>query len=258
MEREALAKLRETNWLGEEPVETRGRQFPRIAALAQGGHQHQARRRDCGVALNRVAKGEDLAVQGPSIQERETKWISLDRRPRQEFESSPRVRGFGEVAAQRLKRLGNRQTGRGCCSTTRTRRPADANSWNLGFRRCRRGLFHTGGEPERGALSGVTFNPDPPSIISASCLEMARPKPVPPKLRVVGPVRLDKGEKRCSTRSGGMPLPVSSTATDDGPPLCLPSQHQPAPGADLPLRVNFTALPSQVQQDLAQTAGVAS
>ena len=61
--------------------------------------------------------------------------------------------------------------------------------------------------PAPGTLSTPTQAP----IRSASCLQMARPSPVPPKRRVIDPSAWEKGWKMAGMRPGSMPIPVSRT-----------------------------------------------
>ena len=62
-------------------------------------------------------------------------------------------------------------------------------------------------EPRDGSLETLI----PPPILSARPLQMASPSPVPPKRRVVEGSTWLKLSKRRSSRSFGMPIPVSRT-----------------------------------------------
>jgi hypothetical protein len=48
-------------------------------------------------------------------------------------------------------------------------------------------LFQLGGKPKGGPLSWIALHPIWPCMIATSCLEIAKPNPVPPYLRVVDP-----------------------------------------------------------------------
>ena len=63
-------------------------------------------------------------------------------------------------------------------------------------------------EPRPGWLS----TPMVPPINSTSCLQMARPRPVPPYWRVVEESTWEKLLNRRARRSGAMPMPESLTA----------------------------------------------
>ena len=81
--------------------------------------------------------------------------------------------------------------------------------------RCRRSRRSTTasrirGKPERRALPGALSTPISPPISSTSCLEIARPSPVPPYLRVVEPSAWANGwnsraarRRRCRCRCRG-------------------------------------------------------
>ena len=93
-------------------------------------------------------------------------------------------------------------------------------------------------EPSPGTLSTHIV----PPINSASRFEMARPRPVPPYIRVVEASTWLKDLKRRSIRSGGMPMPVSRTAKRTA---CRRSAAALAETETTtsPLAVNLIALP---------------
>ena len=81
-----------------------------------------------------------------------------------------------------------------------------------------------------------------PSISSTSCLQMARPRPVPPYFRVVVESACSNGTKIRPRFSGEIPMPVSCTS------ICR--TRRPALSGSLarrtetpPAEVNFSALP---------------
>ncbi len=83
--------------------------------------------------------------------------------------------------------------------------------------------------------------PISPPIFSTSCLQIARPRPVPPKLRVVEPSACMNGSKMALRRSSGMPMPVSHTENRRcrGPSPRSPVARSPA----LPPVARSPALP---------------
>ena len=95
-------------------------------------------------------------------------------------------------------------------STMSKRRPAKRNliSGTTAVRSCFSNLaLNQNVEP----LPGVLSTPIWPPIISTSCLEIARPRPVPPYLRVVEPSACEKAWNKYGSPSGAMPMPVSVT-----------------------------------------------
>ncbi len=60
--------------------------------------------------------------------------------------------------------------------------------------------------PSPGLLAWIA-----PAWSSTSCLQMARPSPRPPWLRVVEPSRCEKRSNTCGRKLAGMPAPVSET-----------------------------------------------
>ena len=102
------------------------------------------------------------------------------------------------------------------------------------------------GEPERRALPSVLRTPISPPISVTSRLEIARPRPVPPYLRVVEPSACVKAWNSRVCAAGGMPMPVSCTSkrsrTSSGRLLAERGAHRP------PRRrsVNLIALPTRL------------
>jgi hypothetical protein len=78
----------------------------------------------------------------------------------------------------------------------------------------------------------ATFTPILPPINSTSCLAMARPRPVPPYLRVIGCVRLHKRREQCR-RLVLCPIPMPVSATEKRSVtlpvfrLSTPTSHRP-------------------------------
>jgi hypothetical protein len=102
-----------------------------------------------------------------------------------------------------------------------------------------------------------------PPIISLSRLQMTRPNPVPPYLRVVEASTWLKDWKMRPRRSGGMPMPVSATAkwrtresgggmADFPPAVPVP----PVPSARFPFR-KLHRIVEQVEQNLPQAGYIA-
>ena len=104
--------------------------------------------------------------------------------------------------------------------------------------------------PKRAVKRNVLPTPSPlstqmrPRIISTSCCEIARPKPVPPKRREVELSTWLKESKICACLSGGMPIPVSrteicnSTAPRNSSSIATSTSTSPS-------SVNLMALPTR-------------
>ena len=82
-------------------------------------------------------------------------------------------------------------------------------------------------------------------------LEMARPRPVPPNLRVGGAVRLLEIVEDARLSSGTMPMPVSRTGSGSVRPLRGSTWTHAAAFGEL------DGVADQVEQDLAQARGIA-
>ncbi len=76
---------------------------------------------------------------------------------------------------------------------------------------------------------------------STSWAQMARPRPVPPKRRVVELSAWEKGSSRVARADGSMPMPVSATRK------CTPSSpSRETPTVTPPCSVNLTAFPTRL------------
>ena len=94
-----------------------------------------------------------------------------------------------------------------------------------------------------------------PPISSASRLLIARPRPVPPYLRVVDESACENDWNSRLMPSAYRPMPVSRTANVQlGSPFAVATVTV---STTSPSSVNFTALRQQVEQDLAQPRDVA-
>ncbi len=130
-------------------------------------------------------------------------------------------------------------------STTSTRRPLKAT---LGTRSCS-GSACAGSTmkvkvkvlPTLGMLTTLML----PPMRSTSCLQIASPRPVPPKLRVVEASTWLNGLNRRPMRSAGMPMPVSRTATEISSRLSARARDSRLTTIS-PWLVNLTALPSRL------------
>ena len=98
-------------------------------------------------------------------------------------------------------------------------------------------------DPAPGALS----KPIDPPIMSTSRLQMARPRPVPPNLRVVAPSAWVKLVKSFGWASSGTPQPVSVTSarsTVRAGPISVRLRR----AVTAPSLVNLTALPTRLNR----------
>ena len=94
-----------------------------------------------------------------------------------------------------------------------------------------------------------------PPINSTKRLEMARPRPVPPYLRVVEASACEKLSKMVERRSAGIPMPVSETEKCSVAGTAgSPSFHQHGEFAPLG---EFGGVAEQVQEYLPEAAGIA-
>ena len=103
---------------------------------------------------------------------------------------------------------------------------------------------------------GLLWTPMVPPMSSTSLRQMARPRPVPPKRRVVEESACVKGWKRCFWASGVMPMPVSRMEKTDegvvgGLAFLLDLQ------LDLARLGELHRVSQQVEQNLAQARGIA-
>ena len=87
--------------------------------------------------------------------------------------------------------------------------------------------------------------PISPPISSTSCFEMARPRPVPPKRRVVEASACVNASNREPALSGAMPMPVSRTA-NRSVTASAASETRLTVTAISPCSVNLTALPTRL------------
>ena len=100
-------------------------------------------------------------------------------------------------------------------------------------------------EPSRSTLVAQTL----PPIASLKLLQMARPRPVPPYLRVVELSPCENGMKRREISSGDIPIPVSRTSNSSSTELhsesilCVPTSKDTSP--DL---VNLIAFESRFKR----------
>ena len=95
-----------------------------------------------------------------------------------------------------------------------------------------------------------------PPISSTSLAEIVRPSPVPPNRRVVEPSACSNGWKIVSSFSAGMPMPVSATEKRRTT-LSSPSSSRSTDDDDFASLGELDGVADQVDQDLAQPAGVA-
>ena len=87
--------------------------------------------------------------------------------------------------------------------------------------------------------------PSEPPISSVSCLEIARPKPVPPYFRVVDESAWVNFSKRVGIARSGIPTPVSSTDIRRSAfPLVLPIDSTET--SVWPSVVNWIAFPTKL------------
>ena len=124
-------------------------------------------------------------------------------------------------------------------------------------------LGRAGGQPdremERAALARLALDPDPcrPSCVTSRA-EIARPRPVPPYWRVVELSAWVNASKITACFSAGMPMPVSlhreCSTTSSSACRRLRSHARRPPRR---CSVNLIGVADQVDEDLAQPAGVA-
>ena len=159
----------------------------------------------------------------------------------------------------------SRAGARGSCGSSRCRRrrgraARPASSAAAARRRRRPALAARGSvEPERAAARRARCPaPISPPMSSTSCLEIARPRPVPPYLRVVEPSACAKGSKSCVERSGAMPMPVSVTSNAHQRRRVARAGRRDAATHDLALVGELDRVADQVDQHLAQPRGVAA
>ena len=130
-------------------------------------------------------------------------------------------------------------------STTRMRepgaKPAAANSPGAWPAACPKGSSTQNTEPAPGWLE----TPMAPPINSATCLEIARPRPVPPKWRVVEASAWLKGWNSFASVGASMPTPLSETLKrSQTPPSAGASRGAGASATTTcPACVNLMALP---------------
>ena len=87
---------------------------------------------------------------------------------------------------------------------------------------------------------GVLVAPASPPISSASCFVIARPRPVPPWVRVVELSACSNAEKSFGITSGAMPIPVSCTSKRTSTLSGVVSTAF-VRSVTVPVSVNFTA-----------------
>ena len=105
-------------------------------------------------------------------------------------------------------------------------------------------------------MPGSLSTPIRPPIISTSLAEIARPSPVPPNRRVVEPSACSNGSKIACSFSAGMPMPVSAIREAEDDPVNAGLLQRDSDD-DLALLGELDGVADQVDQDLAQPAGVA-
>lgn len=95
-------------------------------------------------------------------------------------------------------------------------------------------------------LPGVLSTPILPPISCTSSFEIARPRPVPPKRRVVEVSACENGSNSVGSASGSMPMPVSATSKRSTAAPSSPARSTAACATISPSSVNFRALPSRL------------
>ena len=86
-----------------------------------------------------------------------------------------------------------------------------------------------------------------PPICSVSRLQIARPRPEPPKRRLIELSAWTNSPNKLPIRSAAMPMPVSWT--DHSTVMALPSRAmQRAAMVTVPASVNFTALETRLSK----------
>ncbi len=88
----------------------------------------------------------------------------------------------------------------------------------------------------------LLVTPTSPPINSANCLEIARPRPVPPNLRVVAASTCVNSSKSSPILSPGIPMPVSRTEKRNMTPPSL-EYSTVTPTVTSPASVNLIAFP---------------
>ena len=183
------------------------REFRRPPGISTAGGTGSAR----AAARRAARRGRCAAASGS----RSAPTSKRDRRPARlrgtaiaSAPTPPRSRGRRAAASQRFERRPVR---------TRCRPPpAPAAPPDRGHRQGRRDRLHVVAPAERSGRSTRALRGCPPMmrppISSTSRAEMVRPRPVPPKRREVEPSACVNGSKIAASRSGAMPMPVSSTA----------------------------------------------
>ena len=96
--------------------------------------------------------------------------------------------------------------------------------------------------------------PMAPPIISASCLEIASPSPVPPYFRVVELSACENDSNSRARASGAMPIPVSATSKRISAVSAV-SATRVTRTTTSPRSVNFTALPTRLVRICRSRAG---
>ena len=105
-------------------------------------------------------------------------------------------------------------------------------------------------------LPGSLWTPISPPINSASCLEIASPRPVPPYLRVVDVSACSNAWNSRSLCSSVMPMPVSLTAKSRACSRpCLPGREL---DDDLALFGELDGIVAEVDQDLPKPQRIAA
>ena len=159
---------------------------------------------------------------------------------RQQLGSAPQAARRWE-SASRVARLP---------SITRTRRPLRLASWVTGAS----GVKFTVNSKTVPARSCPVTRRIPPPMSCTSWREMARPKPVPPYLRVVELSSWLKGVNSACKRSEGMPMPESLTSKRSNP-SGEPSRGARTRRTTSPRSVNFTALPTRLTSTCFRRSG---
>ena len=110
---------------------------------------------------------------------------------------------------------------------------------------------------QRGAGPGSLDTFSVPPIRTTSCREIARPSPVPPKRREVELSAWVNASKRCSACRLAMPMPVSRTDSSSRAGPVASSWIRQRSEIDLSRGGELDGVAEQVQQYLAQPAGIA-
>ena len=112
------------------------------------------------------------------------------------------------------------------------------------------------GEVERAALAGLALHPDAAAHQLDEADEIARPRPVPPYLRVVEPSAWANGSKIARCLSGDADAGVANREVQHGAPVGLRSRSFDAQD-HLAALGELDGVADQVDEDLAQPARVA-